>query len=120
MTLNINTMLGRNKVNRIAHSTANFYPGTAQADYSIDLAAGYIDQQTLLPVPSTYSAALTSPSKVLQVVCTRPVTVLITVNTEVSTLIVNKLLIVDSPVSAIEIQNFDMVNPVQAIITYLT
>lgn len=120
ITLNTNTMVGRNKVNRMAHSTANFYSGTAQSDQTIELAPATVDPQTLLPIPASYAAPMTSPSKIIQVSSTRPIVVLVTVNNIVTTIPVTKLLAIDSPVSAIQIQNFDTVNSVQILLTYLT
>jgi hypothetical protein len=63
---------------------------------------------------------MTSPSKIIQVSSTRPIVVLVTVNNVVTTIPVTKLLAIDSPVSAIQIQNFDTVNSVQVLLTYLT
>lgn len=120
MTININTMMGRNKVNRLAHSTANFYSGTSQSDTTVELPAASSDPVTNLPIPESYVATMPTPTKVMQISCTRPIAVLVTVNSDVITIPVNKLLILDSPVSAIEIQNFDTANSAQVILSYLT
>lgn len=119
MTLNINTMLGRNKINRLAHSTANFYSGTSQVDNTLELPIAGIDPQTQLPVPYANVINLQTPSKILQLSVTRPITVLVTVNSVESQILVNKLLVLDSPVSKIDLRNMDTQNSAQVIISYL-
>jgi hypothetical protein len=120
MTLNITTMFGRNKVNRVAHSTANFYSGAAQSDKTIELQVAGVDPQTNLPIPSSYASALVSPSKIIQIVVTRPITVQVTINSVVQTLQVNKLLVIDSEVTNINLLNSDTQNSVQVILSYLS
>lgn len=120
LTFNLSTLQGRNKISRVINSAATFYAGTAQSDNTIDLPAAVPDPITSLPIPTPHVVNLLSPTKAIQVTTQRQVKVTLTVNSVQQELIVNKLLIIDSPATSIEIANFDVDNPAKVILTYLT
>lgn len=120
MTLGVTTQLGRNQINRIAHSTSYFYPGNAQSDSTVDLVPAVQSLITGLPEPTPVVVTPTAPTKVLQIAVMRPVTVLLTVNSVQHTIAVSRLLVIDAPVTRIELQNLDTANSAQVILTYLT
>lgn len=120
MTLNVTTQFGRNQINRIAHSTNHFYPGTAQSDSTIELEPAVLSTITGLPEATPHVVTLAKPSKALQIATLRPVKVVITVNNVQSTIPVTRLLILDAPVTKVEIFNLDTVNTTQVILTYIT
>ena len=120
MTVNVSTSLGRNKINRVAHSMANFYPGNAQSDSTVDLEKAALSPSTGLPVSTPYVLTLQSPTKILQIAVQRPIKALITVNNVQQVIPITRLLILDAPVTRIELRNEDVTTSAQAVLTYLT
>lgn len=120
MALQITTRMGRNQVDRIAHSTSNFYPGTAQSDGTVELPRATISQITGLPVPVPHVVNLTTPTKILHISVLKPIKVKVTVNSIVHELEVNRVLALDSPVTDIELANYSTDETVQVILSYLT
>jgi hypothetical protein len=120
MTVQVNTGLGRNRINRVAHSTSNFYPGNAHADSTVELVPATISDITGLPEPVPHVIELATPTKVLQIATLRKITAMITVNSVQQEIEITRLLVIDAPVTRIELSNLDTSHSAQVIVTYLT
>jgi hypothetical protein len=119
MTTNITTSLGRNKINRIAHSMSVFYPGNAQNDSTVELEAATLSTITGLPEPVPYVLTLPSPTKALVIAVQCPIVAVLTVNNAQLVIPVTKVLHLDAPVARIELRNEDTTRSAQAILTYI-
>ena len=119
LTLNNTTFLGNNTIKRAINTGVSFYAGLESNDTTIQLPAAGIDNATNLPDPDIRVIDFSTPTIVLQLQVRQPIQVRVTVNGVVTLLSVTRTLILDSPVTKLELVNSDTQNIVQVRLIYL-
>lgn len=121
LTFNVSTLLGKNKVSRLAHSTVNFYSGSSQVDSVMRVPPATYDQVTGITDDGVVTIPLNAvATKAVQLATQQPITAVLTVNNQVVVLPVSKMLLLDSPVTHLELRNSDTTSSPKVIVTYLT
>ena len=119
-TYQLSTLQGQNQINQVAQRLAVFYPGAMHSTHTIALAAASADPVSGVVTPHSWNTEPDMFFQTVQLFTSGKVTVLVTIENVVQRLIVNKLLVIDSPIEKLEIQNHSLQAPVNIKLSTLT
>lgn len=122
LTFRLRTLAGHNKITSGMQSIEAFYPGSSTFSTTKKLQPGTANQVSGVVTPSSWVSDQTSePFKALQISTTRPIDVILkTEDNPYMKIRVNKLLVLDSTVLRLEVQNPSADNTVEFYVAALS